>query len=155
MSIKVHVTSILLLGVVAVSLSACSSDAIDRARVSGTVSYNGQPLETGMIELYPIDGTGGPSTGGIIEQGQYEIPADKGPLVEGAYQVRITSMRKTGKTFVDRDRPNQVIDWPANLIPAQYNTQSTLKVTIASDRSQNKFDFDLQSVVVSGTTLAK
>jgi hypothetical protein len=53
----------------------------------GEVTYDGKPLETGTIELIPIDGTPGPSTGGAITNGQYDVPQNIGPRTGGTYQV--------------------------------------------------------------------
>jgi hypothetical protein len=43
-----------------------------RYPVSGTVTYNGQPLEKGMISFTP-DGTKGVGATGVIEDGSYAL----------------------------------------------------------------------------------
>lgn len=112
-----------------------------KARVRGSVSFDGKPIEEGMIELVPIDDTSGPSTGGMISGGKYEIAADRGPLLGGTYEVRIQGFKKTGQTVVDRDRPNAPpTETKANFIPAEFNSKSTLKVTVSSKSAEHNFD---------------
>ena len=61
----------------------------EKAEVSGSVSFDGQLVESGTIELFPIDGTAGPATGSVIRAGKYEIDAARGPLVGGVYHPRV------------------------------------------------------------------
>ena len=126
-------------------LMGCGS-GFDRAKVGGTVSYGGKPVETGSIELTPTDGTKGPATGSVIIGGQWEIAADKGPLVGGTYLVRITGTRKTGRTVaVPRGLPGQSpAEEVENYIPAAYNSGSTLKIRISEKSADNQFKFDLK-----------
>lgn len=42
------------------------------ARVSGTVTYEGEPIEKGSINFLPVDGKGA-SAGGQIVAGKYEV----------------------------------------------------------------------------------
>jgi len=126
-----------------VFLIGCGSST-DRVPVSGVASYDGEPIENGTVELIPTDGTSGPATGSVIRGGRWEIAADKGPMSGGTYLVRITGVRKTGRKFVDRDRPNQTFDVFSNYIPVGYNAQSTLKITISPDSRQNSIDFVLE-----------
>jgi hypothetical protein len=121
---------------------ACSGHS-GRAGVEGDVSFNGKPVERGMVELHPIDGATGPMVGGVIEQGKFRIPAEKGPVIGGAYKVRIVGMEKTGQKQVNRDRPNEISDVYRNVIPAEYNSQSKLKVVISEDQP-NRLDYALK-----------
>ena len=61
-------------------------------RVWGTVSYQGQPVDEGQIVYFPTDGTENPSTGGVIQDGKYDIPKDDGPYAGGTYRVQITAL---------------------------------------------------------------
>src|SRR5437762_3528952 len=70
----------------------------DKMRVWGEVTFEDKPIETGTIEFLPRDGTPGPSTGGVIKEGKYDVPAKVGPLTGKSYLVSITAMAKTGKT---------------------------------------------------------
>ena len=50
-----------------------------RSSVTGKVTYQGQPVETGSISFEPIDGKGGTS-GGAIEQGQFTLGGKTGEV---------------------------------------------------------------------------
>jgi hypothetical protein len=61
------------------------------AVVSGEVTLDGTPVENGTITFEPVD-RGGPTMGGPITNGRYEV---KGP--PGKKKVLVTSFRLTGK----------------------------------------------------------
>jgi hypothetical protein len=114
-------------------------------RVWGTVSYDGEPIENGTILFVPIDETPGPSTGGNITEGGYDVPSAGGPLVHGVYRVEINASKPTGKIlFAERygSFPEYV-----SLVPPQYNTRSTLKVAISDQEKANNIDFPLKTPV--------
>lgn len=124
------------------SLAGCGDNS-PSMRVWGKVQYDGQPIQDGQIIFFPLENTKSPSTGGKIQQGKYDIPQHQGPYQGGAYRVEITAYgdRKTytpnasgtGLTATVRDQ----------FLPAQYNQQSTLTVTISSRSDGNEHDFDL------------
>ena len=91
--------------------------------------------------------TPGPSAGANIANGRYEIPANKwGLSPNGTYLVRVSAYRKTGKTERVRAMPGgspAEIEVKENIIPAIYNSQSTLKVRVADLPDKNKVDFRL------------
>jgi hypothetical protein len=141
---KTYIAACFLLGLFASLQTGCGSS--DRSAVSGAITLDGKPLQTGTIELYPIESTKGPSSGGVVEGGRYQIPIEKGPMKSGTYQVRISSMQKSGKTTVDRDRPGEIVEWPVNIVPTRYNSLSTLKIKIEPNASESEFNFELQGV---------
>jgi hypothetical protein len=137
-----------LTALIALALLAGCGSGPTRAQVSGSASYGGKPIETGTIELLPVDGTKGPATGGAISGGRWEIARDKGPLVGGTYLVRITGTKKTGKTVAPpRGLPGQQpAEEVVNYIPAAYNTDSTLKIRVSERSADNQFQFDLKEL---------
>ena len=90
--------------IVALSLFGCDGDGLQRATVRGTVTVDGQPLQSGSIALLPQPGTKGPSVGGAIESGSYVLAGDSGP-VRGSYRVEIRATRKTGRQVRNTMRP--------------------------------------------------
>src|SRR5688572_116279 len=85
-----------------VLLPGCGgSDGPERYAVSGSVTLDGQPLDSGSI-LFGPEGDGGNGGGATITNGEYSIPADSG-LVAGKYRVRITSAG--GATEVQEEMP--------------------------------------------------
>src|SRR5688572_29821884 len=64
--------------------------------VSGAVTYQGKPVEDGMIQFIPSAETQGPTAGAEIKDGKYSIPAQSGP-VPGSYRVEVSSYRDVKK----------------------------------------------------------
>src|SRR5262245_4902308 len=79
-------------GAVALALSGCGSGKIP---VRGSVLFAGKPVEEGMIMFEPVDGKG-PTTGGSIADGNYELVGEAGAL-PGEKLIRIVALRKTGR----------------------------------------------------------
>jgi hypothetical protein len=114
------------------------------AALSGTVSYDGQLVDNGVIAFLP---DGDPNAVDAqskkvaerIKDGKYSIPPEKA-LVPGKYRVEITWNKKTGKKIgVNRDSWR---DETEQQLPEKYNTESTLSREIkASDTS---LDFNLE-----------
>jgi hypothetical protein len=107
--------------------------------LAGEITLDGAALPTGAIVLIPLDGKAGPSVGCGIVDGSYSIPADRGPLRGGKYRVEIRSIDPNSASMKDpfpifRDR-----------VPAAYNSQSQLELTIPADCSSVQKDFPLQS----------
>ena len=91
-----------------------------------------------------MPGTGGPTSGGDITDGVYDIPEAQGPVV-GKHRVAITAPIKTGKKI-----PAPPIAGPAGMmdeviesIPPQFNEQSTLVKDIAG--GENTINFSLST----------
>ena len=57
------------------SIAGCGSATVP---LWGEVTFDGKPLESGTIEFIPVEGTPGPSTGGTITDGQYDVPPNVG-----------------------------------------------------------------------------
>ncbi|QDT95947.1 hypothetical protein [Gimesia aquarii] len=112
----------------------------ERATISGSVTFNGEPIEKGIIEFIPTGSTKGPTSGGPIKNGKYDI-TEKGPTM-GPHKVLIRATRNTGK-MVDAgpQTGGAKVEETEQYIPAQYNIKTTLEVTILS--GINKQDFNL------------
>lgn len=133
----------LLLAIVVLLVAGCDNGP-RLLPIFGTVSFEGKPVEKGTIEFIPTDGTSGPSTGGSIKAGQYEVAAAHGPRKDGVYQVRITALKKTGKTIANiMQAGGPPMELEDNFIPPRYNVDSTLKVTVTADAAGKGIDFEL------------
>jgi hypothetical protein len=126
------------------SLLGCSGEAGPQTmRVWGDVSFEGKPVEDGTITFESTDGS--PPAQGPIKAGHYDLPAESGPVAAKTYVVKFSAMAKTGKTV-----PNimgdgaPTMDVLVETLPAAFNTQSTIKKTIASEPEKNQFNFKLQ-----------
>ena len=111
-----------------------------RAAVKGRVTVDGQPVENGSISFVPADGTQGPSAGGVITAGEYDIAKADGPLI-GPHRVRIIATRKTGRQVQAFSGVGPMVDEEEMFIPPRYNTATTLTAEIVPKR--NEIDFEL------------
>ena len=119
--------------------SGCNKDS-NRASVSGSVSFNGEPLSEGSIVFIPEGGNSGPSAGGTIHEGKYSIGRKKGPIV-GTNRVEINAVRETGKMVtVGMGRGAVEMAERIEVIPAMYNTASELKEDLKPGRNETDFN---------------
>jgi hypothetical protein len=136
----------LVLLVILSALGCSSGDGLNRAQVRGEVKVDGVPLEKGSIDFFPIEGTQGPSAGGVIENGKYLLARGKGPAV-GRNRVEIHGVRKTGRMVPDHMNPGAMREELVEALPADVNAKSTLVREIAP--GTNVVDFnDLKGVVL-------
>lgn len=127
---------------VCLALLGCS-DGEQRIIVTGKVTFDGQPIDNGIVLFIPEDETDSqkrPKVGTQIVDGKYAFEPDRGPM-PGKYKVAITWEKKTGRKIptgdvVDRDETEQVL-------PKKYNDETTIRVTVS--RRDNKHDFALTS----------
>ena len=119
----------------------------DRGAVTGTVSFEGKPIDQGSILFVPVAGKAGSSSGAAITDGKFSIPQEKGPVV-GLNRVEVHWPRKTGrkKEVGSPAPPGTMIDEVEEAIPATFNTSSTLEQRI--ERGNNAVDLKLTA---SGT----
>ena len=90
--------------------------------VSGKVIYRGEPVREGEI-VFADEKSGGPAAVGKIDNGRYRVET-----LPGEKRIRVTATRETGKIIegaMGAKYPERV-----DLIPAQYNTDSTLVRTV-------------------------
>lgn len=113
-----------------------------RGAVQGKITLDGQVVKEGAITFTPVQGRQGPTAGGDIVDGVYDIPESKGPVV-GKSRVAIRAPVKTGKMI-----PAPPVAGPAGMmdeilesIPPQFNEQTILIKDISS--GDNTIDFEL------------
>ena len=116
-----------------------------RATVRGTVSLEGVPLESGMIQFLPTPGSSGLAAGAIIENGRYSI-TKKGPM-PGNYKVLVTACHKTGQmvpvpTIGPGVKEGEMMEEKVQFIPDKYNTNSELMVEIEPGRNSHNFELE-------------
>ena len=129
-----------LLGIAVLALAGCGSNQIP---IGGTVTLDGKPLTEGSISLEPVDGVG-PTTGGKITNGKYELICSAAPL-PGKKTVRISGAFKTGRR-IPAGPPlpaGTMIDEIGVRVPDAYNTNSTLTCEISRD-GPKEIDFNMK-----------
>ncbi|MFN3161247.1 MAG: hypothetical protein ACE37I_18190 [Rubinisphaera brasiliensis] len=125
-----------------VGLAGCGSDrGPQRASVEGTVTFNGDPVQTGSIQFVPVEGVVGKPVSAPISNGEFSLSSGEGPAV-GMNKVVINATRKTGKQ--KKNIMGEMEDEIEDFIPARYNAQTELQVEISSDGNTETFELTAQ-----------
>ena len=131
-------------------LVGCGESGPERIGMSGTVTYNGEPIFEGEISFLPADGTQAPPTSTTIMDGKYQLPA-KWALVPGTYNVSVMSYKpadssaKLPGSELDRPPATGGIQVRDQLLPDKFNTKTTIpKITVKSGDPQTEKNFDLK-----------
>lgn len=112
--------------------------------VCGSVSYDGSPVTDGLVVLFPIEGTKGPSTGAAIRDGQYRIEKHSGPYARGTYRVEITALGPE-RSYSPNASGAEMKTMRDQVLPETFNKNSQLRVTISADTGKNQHDFHLHT----------
>jgi hypothetical protein len=113
---------------------------LKRGRVHGAVTVEGVPLAKGQIRLFAL-AAGGVGADGEIVDGNYDIPAHRGPTA-GTYRIEIESLKATGRRVLDPDTRDWV-DEVVNVLPRRYHSESTLQMNY-DPSSDQPHDFELK-----------
>ncbi|ODU01246.1 MAG: hypothetical protein ABS79_02025 [Planctomycetes bacterium SCN 63-9] len=144
-------------------LQGCGSgDNLPREPISGTVSLDGEPLESGNITFTPASNTETSAASAAItsiSEGRFSLDAAVG-LVPGKYVVIISSpvagkpaapakSRRSAPGVADTvsgTGADDAVEEPPTreIIPIKYNTQSTLKADVTKG-GPNQFEFSLST----------
>ena len=124
--------TVLSFSIFAVGCGSSTGDLPPMFEVTGSVTFDGEPLESGSIVFDSADGQSTP-VGGSVENGTYKVEAPPGRKV-----VRISASRETG----EKDMYGETIT--ESYIPPRYNTESELERTVEPG-GENEFDFELEA----------
>ncbi len=132
------------LAAVIFTAGGCNDGRLERVPVSGTVSYDGQPVAQGTIRFTPLKGQQVPLSAAPIKDGQYTADS-KGGVAVGEYRVEIEAFYKK-KTNPNRPLPPGVergaTGW-VQYMPPKYGDKSELTFTVESGAGSTSKDFDL------------
>jgi hypothetical protein len=134
---------VLLTSTMAFVALACGPSGPEMARVSGKVTYKGQPVEKGTIAFVSTDPARPNASGVLGAGGAYDLqthePGDGAQL--GEYVVTISG--KDPEAF-NTEAPGEPVKKQKSLVPLKYENpdSSGLKKTVES--GSNTFDFDLE-----------
>jgi len=118
-------------------LLGCS--ASDEATITGTVSFDGQPVTQGAITYENLDGTG-QTYGCEIIDGKYQADNVK----FGVKIVKVRAVNVGGQEKKYPDQPNSpVTEVYESFIPVKYNDLSELRLNV--DQSAMEENYDLKS----------
>lgn len=112
-------------------------DGIERVVMSGKVTHQGQPVADGEIRFRPAEGTSAPITIERIVNGEYRTTMSGGVPV-GSHRVEIRAYNPEDPLPQGPGDPQR-----RQLLPPQYNSQSTLTITVESGQSRLTQDFEL------------
>lgn len=126
------------------AFGGCGIGGPDKIAVSGNVTFQGQSVPGGTIYFVPCDGTEGLPANASIKDGRYHMKTNGG-LSSGDYNVKIEAYRHVGVPLqaVLGTGPEQQMQSREQYIPAKYNTNTELKLTVESGSGTIKQDFDL------------
>jgi hypothetical protein len=127
-------------GLLAVLLLIGCGRHSDRLAITGNVSLNGVPLDTGSIRISAAEGEQRMATGALIADGQFSIPADKG-LRPGTYRVQITSPDlKASPVMAPATPSGPGFPVQPDRIPPEYNVDCKKTIDVTSN-GDNDFTF--------------
>ena len=115
----------------------CSGEA----RVSGTVTFDNQPLNTGVVSFHPV-GTGPVALGKIDDSGRYTAVVGSGAgLPPGDYVVTVVA----NEPLIPPKDPRMAPSPGKRITPEKYATKekSDLKYTVTS--GSNTIDLSIRS----------
>lgn len=122
-----------LLGLVLLFAAGCS-DPPTTADVTGSVSVDGVPVESGSIGFFPLDGKS-PTAGAAIEAGRYTAQV---PFGKSKVEIRVSKVVGKKKLYDTADSPVQSI--MAEALPPKYNDESELQMDVALGMDEQNFE---------------
>lgn len=134
------VTSLVVLSVF-IAVQGCGGNSEGRRAISGTVTLNGKPAESGSIDFQPME-AGGVSSGAVISGGGYSIEEENG-LRPGKYRVAIYASKAQGAELPPGHMPGDDLPPPpAELVPPEWNTASDKTIDV-KETGPFEFNFDI------------
>jgi hypothetical protein len=133
-------------GCAAVVAGGCGRGGPERALVCGKITYRGEPVTKGEIRFIPIQGTETPMWAANVVDGQYEAYG-KGGVPVGTHRIEVFGWRpKLQKAQTTTGLPLGLTTGKhprEQYLPAKYNSQSQLEITIAPGSGKIIRDFAL------------
>lgn len=121
-------------GAALVLLLAVGCSGGDAATVSGTVTFDNQPLKEGVIRFVPTDGKTAP-VDAAIRDGKYSAAV---PVCETT--VSITAPKVVGKLKMYDTPDSPEVEQVKELLPEKYNTKSSLTYTVLKGSQEKNWD---------------
>ncbi|WP_152099134.1 hypothetical protein [Lacipirellula parvula] len=110
------------------ALAGCGPAGPTKYPVQGQVTFKGEPIVKGTMTLIPDSPAGRTATAPIAD-GKYSAE-----LTEGSWTVNVQAVRETGPVIPALgEAPRE------QFIPAKYNRESTLKISVPSDEPEHNF----------------
>jgi len=133
-------------GLFCLVLTGCQRDGLNS--VAGTVTFDGAPLEEGIISFMP-SGDSGISTGGQIKNGAYSLRVSPGKMIVKIYAERPLTPEEAAA--IKNNPMSQASMTPAGVevkkqfLPEKYNDKSSLSADIQGNTKNLDFQLESQS----------
>ena len=125
-------------------LGCGSQNELERAVLSGKVTFTGKPIADGNIRLTSVSGVPLPVSVGKIKNSKYIINI-RGGVPVGEHRVMIQAIRPVpGAKPVWIEEFNSFHTPTEKYIPEKYNRRSELRIAIEPGAGEVTKDFDLQ-----------
>lgn len=114
--------------------------------ISGTVTYQGEPIQDGAIRFVPAQGEQNRVTPVQIKNGAYEASGDRG-LAVGNYKVEFHAYEEDTAAAADPAQEGGVIpgmEVKKELLPEKYHKESTETLTVESGSGSITKDYNLE-----------
>lgn len=117
----------------------------DRLEVTGNVTLDGVPLDSGSIRFTSVGTEKLVASGTTIKNGEFRVPQEKG-LLPGTYLVEISSPDTSAPLVSHPTAPGEPALPPTapERIPEQYNSKSKQTVEVTTD-GENHFEFPINT----------
>ena len=130
----------------ATAITGCAGDdskpMANLVPVTGTVTFDGKPLEQGRVMLVPEDEKAGQPASGAVTSGNFTVitTVSAPGVVAGKYKVRIESLEGGGATVMPA--PGEKPKKPKSLIPEKYGDlkNSGLEAEVKAGMAPLKFE---------------
>lgn len=124
-------------------LGGCAEaeDPYGRLSLSGTITFQGEPLDAGVIDFLPTASDTTAGARAMIQDGSYTVPSSQG-LMPGVYRVVITSAEDNSTGPPVGPPGMEMPPLGVERIPAEFNTASE-KTVEATKSGDNVFDFTI------------
>ena len=116
----------------------------DRLPITGKVTLDGAPLDSGSIRFVSQPGEKLQAAGAMIHNGTYDVPAEKS-LLPGTYIVQISAPdTKAPPIMVAAEPGGPKIPVAPERIPPEYSEGRDKTISLTPD-GDNVFNFDITS----------
>ena len=118
--------------------AGCGRGGPERSVVTGMVAIDGRPIEMGEIRFIPIKGTNTPMWSAEIIDGRYRA-FGKGGVPAGTHRIEFYAYVREDVDGADGLEICRI----RQLLPAQFNVQSSYEITIEPGAPKVTKDFNL------------
>lgn len=117
-------------------VAGCGDGGPPLLSVSGTVTFDGVPLEAGQLTFRPVDPRAKPRVA-TVQRGHYEVRLPAGRMIVEAHAVR------AAPALVTQDMGSG----PQEMVPARYRGPDSVLQIEVLEAGDNRFPFVLESAV--------